>query len=291
MTCLPIILSTWSFGQNANRAGWPLLRSGDAAGAVEAAAVDAELDPANPTVGRSGYPDASGRVTVDAAIMLSPSRHGAVAGVHDVLHPITLARRVMEATPHHLLVGEGAEAFARECGMPATDLSSETSRAAFEKWKRDQRVRLANIEERHHDTIGVLALSANGTLAAACSTSGLAFKRPGRVGDSPIVGAGLYCEPGVGAAVCTGRGELMQGTLAAYVAVDELRRGASPIAAARAVLRRITSTHDLSSDDQAGLIVLRADGDWTAAALLPGFVASVRTDDRDEIVEAICGLK
>jgi N4-(beta-N-acetylglucosaminyl)-L-asparaginase len=295
---VPIICATWSFGRRANNAAWPALQSGGSAlDAVETAARDAESDPANHTVGTGGFTDASGRVSLDAAIMLSPARHGAVACVRDVEHPITLARRVMEQTPHRLLVGPDAEQFARDQGMPAVNLLTDDAARAYVEWsKTRQPLRLANLEdqiahrnraigEQHHDTIGVLALDRSGTLAAACTTSGLAYKMPGRVGDSPIVGSGLYCDPKIGAVVCTGRGELVQGVCGSILAIEAMRNGRSTRDAIRQTLERMAETHELGDDDQVGMIILRPDGTMAAGSLMKGFLYSVRSCDRDETLE------
>jgi isoaspartyl peptidase/L-asparaginase-like protein (Ntn-hydrolase superfamily) len=287
-----ILLSTWSFGRRANAAAWPVLLSRGAADAVEAAGRDAEDDPANRTVGRGGYPDASGRVSLDALFMLAPDRFGAVACLRSTPHAITAARAVMERTPHHLLVGPDADDFARSLRLPEQDLLGEEARAAWEHWKATgEGPRRANIENRlsipepaSHDTIGVLAMDAEGVLAGACTTSGLAFKLPGRVGDSPIAGHSMYVQPDVGAAVCTGKGELVMGVCGAFLAVECLRRGDDPTTATRAVIDRIVQTRALGEDDQVGVMVLRADGSWSGASIRAGFQIAVRTSSRDELV-------
>jgi isoaspartyl peptidase/L-asparaginase-like protein (Ntn-hydrolase superfamily) len=288
-----LILSTWSFGQRANRAAWGTLASGGTSlDAVETACKDAESDISNQTVGKGGRPDAAGEVTLDASIMLSPARRGAVGYVRGFEHPISIARIVMERTPHVMLAGEGAEWLALEHGFKRTDLLTEESRREWEAWRAtgkpiDSHPPVPNIEEReqkNHDTIGVLALDAHGTLAGACSTSGMAFKLPGRVGDSPVIGHALYVEPGIGAAVATGHGELVMSVCGAFLAVETLRRGASPEDAAMEVLKRIQQTQPLTEKDQVGMIVLRADGSWGAASLREGFKVAVKDASRDELI-------
>ncbi len=285
----PLILSTWSFGQRANVAGWEVLSNGgNSLDAVEAVCRDAESDLTNRTVGRGGRPDASGEVSLDASVMLSPARRGAVAYIRKFEHPVSIARAVMEHTPHVLLVGEGAERFARERGFETAELLSEESRREWEEWRSQQTkpgpsgpgpAIVPNIEDqKSHDTIGVLAIDAKGELAGACSTSGIAYKLPGRVGDSPIVGHALYVEPGVGAAAATGHGELVMSVCGAFLAIECLRREAKPEEAAREVLGRIRKTQELTEQDQVGMIVLRADGVWGAASLKEGFVVSVREE-------------
>lgn len=293
----PLILSTWSFGRRANAAAWEQFsRGGSALDAVEAAGRDAEADPENHTVGYSGYPDASGRVSLDASVMLSPARRGSVACIRRYMHPVSIARRVMEVTPHVLLVGSDADDFARAQGFVETVLISDRARAEWQKWRESARPAgpIANIEERKswpdeeatHDTIGVLAIDAAGRLAGACTTSGLAFKLPGRVGDSPIIGHGLYVDPTAGAAVCTGHGELAMSVCGSFLAVEQLRAGATPEAAAAAVLKRIRQHHTLRDDDQLGVITLARDGRWGSASLKPGFRVAVRSPERDELAEA-----
>ena len=309
----PIILSTWSFGKQANAAAWPALSAGGSAlDAVEAACGHAEADLKNHTVGRGGYPDRDGNVSLDASIMLAPGKCGSVAAVRRCAHPISLARRVMEKTKHVLLAGEGADLFAVEQGLEAAELVTPEARDAWLKWKDAQkrgdgattrggaaRPR-RNIEElglrafdlgrgsdleRTHDTIGVLCMDARGTLAGACSTSGLAFKLPGRVGDSPIIGQGLYVDPAAGAAVTTGHGELVMGVCGSFLAVEAMRRGAAPVDAAIEVLTRITNAYELEGEDQVGIIVMSKTGEWASASLSDGFRTAVRTQSRDELVD------
>ena len=295
---MPLIVSTWSFGQASNRVAWPILAGdGTSLDAVIAGAKHAEDDLSNHTVGTGGYPDAAGQVTCDAAVMLSPSEHGAAACVFDVRHPVLVARDVMRHTPHRLLVGERAVAFARLHGHARFDQLTPEARQAFENWKVSQKpLRLANLEdqivarqgigETNHDTIGLIAIDRHGTLATAVTTSGLAFKLPGRVGDSPIVGAGLYCVPGVGAAVCTGRGELVQGVCGSFLAVELMRMGKSPHDAAAGVIARIRESHDPGDDDQVGIIVMNHLGIAHACCLLEGFKWSIKSNSRDEVMDA-----
>jgi isoaspartyl peptidase/L-asparaginase-like protein (Ntn-hydrolase superfamily) len=295
----PLILSTWTFGKRANDAAWPGLSAGGAAlDAVETACRDAESDLENHTVGVGGYPDRDGTVSLDASIMLSPSRCGAVAAVRRFAHPISIARKVMERSPHVLLAGEGADDFAESLGFTPQSLQTDESYAAWKKWRDKHVLAMKNIEERplpkmrrsgeeheFHDTIGVLAIDSAGTIAGACSTSGYAFKVPGRVGDSPIVGHGLYVDPDHGAAVATGRGELVMGVCGTFLAVEALRRGADPLNAGMEVLQRIADSYELTDDDQVGLIVLARDGTWAGVSLRTGFRIAVRTADVDELRE------
>lgn len=313
----PIILSTWSFGRSANAAAWPILAGGGSAlDAVERACIAVEDDPTIDSVGRGGLPDASGRVSLDGCVMLSPRRCAGVCFVRRFNHPVSIARRVMEQTHHVLLAGEGADAFAAAQGFTPEDLLTDEAREVWRKWRDDpallkgERYRgwlpPRNVEElrglgdenqriaadealphnRTHDTIGVLAIDLNGTMAGACSTSGMAFKVPGRVGDSPIIGHGLYVDPAAGAAVATGTGELLMRTCGCFLAVELMRQGACPADAARAVIARIVETCDIVDDHQVGLITLKPDGTWASAALRSGFRVASRATDREELAPA-----
>lgn len=297
---MPLILSTWKFGLVANSAGYPVLqRGGSALDAVEQAAIAVELNGGNHSVGVGGMPDASGVVTLDGCIMLSPQRSAGVACVRNYPHVVSIARKVMELTPHKLLAGPGAEAFAAACGFPQRDLLVEESRRRWQLWQSqpddDARRRLfnqlnqANRErgvEMPHDTIGVLALDASGTLAGGCSTSGMAFKLPGRVGDSPIIGHGLYVDPAVGGATATGNGELMMGTCASFLACERLRAGDAPLDAALHTLKRIAASYSLTPVQQTALIVMRHDGAWACAALRPGFLCAVTDEQGQRLIDA-----
>ncbi len=309
MTHDPILLATWTFGLAAIESAWPALAApgGGALDAAVAAALHAEDDLANPSVGVGGLPDRDGTVSLDAAVIVSPAFRGAVCDVRAFPNPVLIARRVAERTPHTLLSGRGAEAFARAEGFAPAELLTPDSRRLWEAW-RDRRdaapdapadaagLPVANFEENPksaaaagdpnaaHDTIGVLARDAAGTLAATCSTSGMPWKRPGRVGDSPVVGHGLYCDPAAGAAVCTGHGELVSAVCGAFLAVDTLRRGGSPQAAADAVIDRVLASFSLTDRDQIGVIVLAPDGTHAAASLRPGFQYAVRDPRRAELL-------
>ncbi|MFM1866998.1 MAG: hypothetical protein RL591_406, partial [Planctomycetota bacterium] len=286
------------------------------------------------SVGYGGLPDASGRVSLDGCVMLSPAQCGSVAGLRRHLHPVSIARRVMERTPHVMLVGADADLFANAQGMGEVELLSPEARATYEKWLRkggvvdqsrdgggalrlgfdplrpvdrrhgadgrlfgggelptdvpvDRSASLPADEARwrHHDTIGCLALDAKGILAGGCSTSGTPFKVPGRVGDSPIIGHGLYVDPSVGAATATGTGELIMGICGAFLAVECMRRGASPLDAAREAVARIASTYPLESHHQAAFLVMARDGSFASASLRPGYRTSVRDASGARAVE------
>ncbi|MDB5322398.1 MAG: L-asparaginase [Phycisphaerales bacterium] len=293
----PILLSTWRFGLPANAAGWPhLQRPAGLLDGLEQTCIACELDPNVNSVGVGGLPDAAGEVSLDGAIMLSPAQSAGVAYVRKYAHPVSIARRVMERTPHKLLVGEGAERFATQEGFAPAQLLTEAARARWEEWKRTGQ----SVADPHaykppllvdgdrnppHDTIGVLAIDASGAIGAACSTSGRAFKLPGRVGDSPLIGHGLYCDPKAGAAVATGTGELMIGVAASFLVVERLRMGDRPIEAVRFVLNRVVESYpNLGEADQCALIALGLDGKAASGALRPGFEVAMTTSAGSQLL-------
>ena len=280
------------------KGAWPQLAAGGSAlDAVCTVADVAERDESIDSVGRGGLPDASGRMTLDACVMLGPARCGAVAGVSRHLPVTRMARAVMERTPHVMIVGEGADAFADSIGIVPEKLLSDGARAAWEEWKSGTRKGHDDGVDRgahrpldrgggagalfgerrwtDHDTVGVIARDARGGIAGACSTSGLPIKLPGRVGESPIPGQGLYVEPEAGAATATGAGELVMGVCGSFLAVECMRRGASPAEALVEVLRRIERSRELKPSHQVAMIALSAPGAWASAALREGFLVAV----------------
>ncbi len=290
----PIVLATWSFAIQGAHNGWAALESGGSAlEAVCTVAREAEADPTVDSVGFGGLPDATGRMSLDACVMLAPERCGSVCAVGHHLRVTDLARLVMERTPHVMLAGDGADSFADAMGMPRECLLSPQACCAWERWRagesalhpKDQGVdsgaltpSLSSlIGERHvpHDTIGALAIDTHGVMAGACSTSGLPFKLAGRVGDSPIPGHGLYVDPEAGGAVATGNGELVMGVSGSFLAVECMRRGSTPAEAVREVLERIERRFQPLVDQQIAVIALSRDGRWSAGALRPGFAVTV----------------
>jgi N4-(beta-N-acetylglucosaminyl)-L-asparaginase len=282
------VVSTWDFGVPANQAAWALLgKGGKALDAVEAGVMIPEADLHNHSVGRAGYPDRDGRVTLDASIMDGDGRCGAVAALENIAHPIKVARKVMEDTPHVLLVGDGALEFALQKGFKSEKLLTPESEQAWHAWlKQAQHRPAANSENqrslglpgaRHdHDTIGMLAVDANGHLAGACTTSGMAWKLHGRVGDSPIIGAGLYVDNEVGAATSTGVGEEVIRNAGSFLVVELMRQGRSPQHACEEAVRRIVKKHpDAAKELQVGFLALRRDGECGAYAIQKGFSYAV----------------
>jgi N4-(beta-N-acetylglucosaminyl)-L-asparaginase len=281
------VISTWDFGKAANEAALARLKAGGSVlDAVEAGARVPEADPTNHSVGYGGYPDRDGHVTLDAIIMDDLGRVGAVAALEDVVHAISVARLVMEKTPHTLLVGEGATRFALDQGMKRTKLLTPEAEKAWREWLKTARYQpVANIENqlpgppgssRNHDTIGMVARGLDGAMAAACTTSGMAFKMRGRVGDSPQAGCGLFLEKGVGGAASTGVGEEVTRIVGTARVVASMRAGLSPQAACEEAVKHIAQLRGAAIKGlQVGFLALAADGRVGAYALLPGFTYAV----------------
>ncbi len=296
------MLSTWSFGPVANGAGWPiLLAGGDALDACVAGATAVENDPTIDSVGVGGLPDASGEVSLDACVMTDPNRCGAACYVRNFANPAQIARAVMERTIHVMLAGAGAEAFAARQGFKTTQTLTPKAREKWAAWsaaggsvkwaEREGYVPPMNVEERYreakgpanataaqvtrphdsHDTVCVLARDQRARLAGVCTTSGLAFKVPGRVGDSPIIGHGLYVDQHAGAAAATGNGELIMGVCGSFLCVELMRSGKSPTEAIAIVLERVRNAYTLLPDHQVALIAMAPDGQWGSGSLRPGF--------------------
>lgn len=282
----PRVVSTWDFGVGANAAAWKLLAAGGSAlDAVEAGARWAEADLCNPTVGHCGNPDRDGVLTLDASIMAGDGRCGAVAALEDIDHPVSVARAVMERTPHVMLVGAGAQQFALEQGFRKTPLLTDTARQAWQEWRKTSHYEpQINAERasrpgdsRNHDTLGILALDAQGRLAGACTTSGMAWKLHGRVGDSPIIGAGLYVDQEAGAAIASGVGEEMIRNAASFLVVELMRQGHSPAEACREAIERVVRKRpDDSKRLQVCFLALGRDGRVGAFALHKGFVYAMQ---------------
>lgn len=283
----PIILSTWNFGLKSNEAAWKILSAnGKALDAVEASARVPEEDPENTTVGLGGAPDREGKVTLDACIMDENGNCGSVAFLENIVHPISVARKVMEKTPHVMLVGEGALKFALANGFKKENLLTEKSKKAYQNWKKEQQYKpVANIE--NHDTIGTIALDANGNLSGACTTSGMAYKMRGRVGDSPIIGAGLFVDNEIGAATSTGVGEEVIKIVGSHLVVELMRQGLSPFDACREAVNRIVKKNPTRAKGiQVGFMALNKNGEHGAFCILPGFNYAVQDSTGNVLVDA-----
>ncbi|KRE99538.1 N(4)-(beta-N-acetylglucosaminyl)-L-asparaginase [Frateuria sp. Soil773] len=284
------VVSTWDFGVAANQAAWGVLgKGGHALDAVEIGVQVPESDLKNHSVGKGGYPDRDGRVTLDASIMDAEGNCGAVAAIEHIAHPISVARRVMERTPHVLLVGDGALQFALEQGFARENLLTPEAEQAWHEWLKTAHYQPSiNSEVRdygktgrpggkdNHDTIGMLALDAHGRLAGACTTSGMAWKLHGRVGDSPIIGAGLYVDGEVGGATSTGVGEEVIRNAGSFLVVELMRQGRSPHEACKeAVMRIVRKRREASKTLQVGFLAMNRDGEVGAYAIQRGFSYAV----------------
>lgn len=283
----PLILSTWNHGMPANERAWHVLEeSGSLIDAVEEGVKVTEADLTNLSVGLQGLPDREGIVTLDASIMKGDGTCGSVAFVRQVKHPISLARLVMDETPHIMLAGEGARKFAEERGfeMMEEELSPNAEKAYLEWLKESKYKPVINIE--NHDTIGMIGLDENGNMAGSCTTSGLAYKMHGRVGDSPIIGAGLYVDDEVGAATATGLGESIIRICGSFLIVELMRQGRSPQEACEEAVKRIVSKHENVDDIQAGFLALNKEGEWGAHAVHPGFNYAMHSRSGNELIDS-----
>lgn len=275
---LPIAICTWNFG-NATAKAWEVLeKGGNALDAVHQGVMVEENDLSNSTVGNGGRPDRDGNVTLDACIMDKDGNCGAVLAMQNIANPISVARKVMEETPHVMLAGKGAEQFAYEQGFEKTNLLTEQSKQAWEEWKKTSQYKpIINIE--NHDTIGMLAIDADGDIAGACTTSGMAYKMAGRVGDSPIIGAGLFVDNEVGGATATGVGEEVVRTVGSFLIVELMRQGKSPQEACEEGVKRIIAKNKDKQDFQIGFIAINKKGETGGYCIHPGFTYRTYTKE------------
>lgn len=266
----PIVAATWNVPDAVGKAAEVMNDGGSALDAIEQGCMVEEANAEGQSVGIGGLPDRDGNVTLDACIMNKEGDYGAVVYLKDIKHPISVARKVMEDTPHVILAGSGARQFALESGFKAEDLLTEKSKKAWEKWKETSEYRpVINIE--NHDTIGMLAMDSNGDIAGGCTTSGLAYKMAGRVGDSPIIGSGLFIDNEVGGATATGLGEEVLKTVGSFLIVELMRQGKSPQQACEEAIERIVSRNKNHKDFQVGYIALNKKGEVGFYSIHPGF--------------------
>jgi len=304
----PIVISTWDFGKAANAEAWKTLSAGGrAVDAVESGVKIPEADPTNQSVGYGGLPDRDGRVTLDACIMDEKGGCGSVMCLEHIMHPISVARLVMEKTPHVVLVGDGALQFALAQGFKKENLLTPESEKAWKEWLKQAKYEpVINIENKlqqkkqghpsafadvhmpggafNHDTIGMVALDNSGNLGGACTTSGMAYKMHGRVGDSPIIGAGLYVDNEVGAATSTGVGEEVIRIVGSHLVVELMRQGLSPEDACRQAVERIIKRDEQRARGlQVGFLALNKKGEYGAYAIQKGFTYAVKTNNEEKI--------
>jgi N4-(beta-N-acetylglucosaminyl)-L-asparaginase len=292
----PVVISTWAPNVAANAEAWKYLSSGGKAiDAVEAGVQIPEADPNDMSVGYGGLPDRDGKVTLDASIMDEKGNCGAVMFLEGIKHPIKVARLVMEKTPHVQLAGEGALQFALENGFKIENLLTPQSEKAWKDWLQSNKYDPMTIprlleknntpgQQNNHDTIGMLAMDSSGDLSGACTTSGMAFKMRGRVGDSPIIGAGLYVDNEIGAATSTGVGEEVIRICGSHSVIELMRHGATPEQACReAVQRIIRKRGEQAKDLQVGFIALNKKGEYGGYALQKGFTYGVQTNEGSKV--------
>lgn len=311
----PVVLSTWNEGEAANKGAWEVLgRGGNALDAVEAGVKITEAS-RNCCVGLGANPDRDGHVTLDASIMDHQWNCGAVAAIERIKHPISVARRVMEKTPHVLLVGAGAQQFAVAEGFPLEpEVLSPEAKHAYDEWlKKSEYKPVINIENSgnqpgsaggadgatggagvptgkdNHDTIGMIAMDTTGNLSGSCTTSGMAFKMRGRVGDSPIIGAGLFVDNEVGAVTSTGQGEDVIRMCGSHAVVEYMRQGMSPEQACKAAVEKIARIKGPKAKDiQVAFIAINKRGETGAYALQPGFTYWIKSNSEEKMVVPKC---
>jgi N4-(beta-N-acetylglucosaminyl)-L-asparaginase len=281
----PLIVSTWPFGKPSNERALEVFKSGGSAlDAVEKGINLAEEDLSNASVGAGGIPNAAGVVQLDACIMDGPThKAGSVAALEGIANAVSVARRVMEKTRHVMLVGAGARAFALEQGFREQDLLTPEQKRLWEEWKQKQ---AQSKEPKGHDTIALLVLAPDGTIAGGCSTSGLGYKLPGRVGDSPIIGSGLYVDNDVGAAGATGIGENVMRFCGSFMVVELMRSGMHPTEACIEVIRRTMAKHPPNTDLAINFIALNKKGEFGAAGTGQGFQFAAATSTFSKVIRS-----
>ena len=309
----PVVISTWAPNVKANAEAWKILgKGGRALDAVEAGVKIPEADPKDQSVGYGGLPDRDGNVTLDACIMDEQGNCGAVMALEYIMHPISVARLVMEKTPHVQLAGQGALQFALSQGFKKENLLTPESEKVWKNWlktsKYDPMITVRNVEERikdekenkhqedspepypvpglNHDTIGMVALDTNGNLSGACTTSGMAFKMKGRVGDSPIIGAGLFVDNEVGAATATGVGEEVVRMCGSHTIIELMRQGLSPEDACKKAVERVVKKHgEKAKNLQVGFIALNKAGEYGAYAVAKGVTYAIRNEEGEKVFD------
>ena len=286
----PIVISTWRHGMPANEGAMKVLENGGKAiDAVEAGVRISEADPECNSVGYGGWPDRDGNVTLDACIMDETGNCGSVSFLQDIMHPISVARKVMDDTPHVMLAGKGAQQFALANGFKKENLLTEKAENRWKKWlEKSEYKPIINVE--NHDTIGLLALDKDGDVSGACTTSGLAWKMHGRVGDSPVIGAGMFVDNEVGGACATGVGEAVLKTLGSFLIVELMRQGATPQEACEEGVARIVKNQNYK-DMQIGYLAINKEGEHGAYAVHPGFNYALHQHGKNTLIDSNSHIK
>ena len=275
----PMVVSTWAPNLKSNARAMEVLLSGKSSlDAVEEGIKITEADPNDSSVGYGGLPDAEGKVTLDASIMDWKGNAGSVAFIENIMHPISVARLVMEKTKHVMLAGEGAKKFALQNGFKEENLLTENAKNAWLKWKEKQ------VKKDNHDTIGMLAIDKMSNLSGGVSTSGLAFKLRGRVGDSPIIGAALFVDNEIGGAVSTGNGEYVMRTVGSFLVVEKMREGFSPQKACEFAINRLYKSLKDFADINISYLAISKSGEVGAYSLKSGFTYCFTTLEENKAV-------
>ncbi|WP_018618763.1 isoaspartyl peptidase/L-asparaginase family protein [Spirosoma luteum] len=285
----PFVISTWNQPKANAAAQAALNKGGSALDAVEAGVKVPEADPEDMSVGYGGRPDRDGHVTLDACIMDEKGNAGSVTFLEHIKHPISVARAVMEKSPHVMLSGEGALAFALANGFKKESLLTPKAEKEWREWLKTAKYKpVANIER--HDTIGMLAIDSKGNISGACTTSGLAYKMRGRVGDSPIIGAGLFVDNEFGGACATGLGELVMRTCGSFLVVELMRQGRTPQQACEEAALRIVKKQDFT-DIQVGFLAVNKQGEYGAFSIQTGFNYTMTLNKVTQVIDAKSYLK
>jgi isoaspartyl peptidase/L-asparaginase-like protein (Ntn-hydrolase superfamily) len=281
------VISTWNAGLQANKVAFGILENnGVALDAIEKGLNITESDLENTSVGIGGLPDANGEVTLDACIMDHEFNCGSVSYLKNIENPISVARKVMEDTPHVMLSGKGAYDFAIHKNFKHKELLTESSKKKWEKWKQENKNVLPVINHENHDTIAMIALDGKGNLSAGCTTSGWAYKLGGRVGDSPIIGAGVYSDNEVGAACATGLGEAIIKICGSHAIVELMRNGSSPQEACRIAIERIKKTNKDVKDLQVRFIAMNKKGEIGSYSLYSGFNYAYQDAQKSKLINS-----
>ena len=290
MSGFPMVISTWNHGIAANKEAMRILNSGGKAiDAVEFGVRIPEADPECTSVGYGGLPDREGKVTLDACIMDETGNCGSVSFLEHIKHPISVARKVMDKTPHVMLSGNGALKFALEEGFKKENLLTEKAKEKWNEWLKNSEYKpIINIE--NHDTIGLLALDKNGDVSGACTTSGLSWKMHGRVGDSPVIGAGMFVDNEVGGCCATGVGEAVLKTLGSFLVVELMKQGASPQEACEEAISRIIKNQKYK-DMQIGYLAINKQGEHGAYAVHPWFNYALYQNGENKMIDSLSYLK
>lgn len=280
-----LVISTWN-NQEANKIAVERLQSkpDDVVSAVESGINHVENDPDDISVGYGGAPDRTGKVSLDACIMDNHGNAGSVTYLREIKNAISVARGVMEHTPHVILSGKGAQDFAIKRGFLRESLLTEGSLEAYNKWLEKSEYK-PEINVERHDTIGLLVRNKAGELSGGCSTSGLAYKMNGRVGDSPIIGSGLFVDNQIGAATATGLGEIILKGCSSFLVVELMRNGYTPEKACETALKRLVNKYD-TSEAQVGLIAVNKRGEYGAFSIHPGFNFALTSSENSDVFEA-----